>query len=475
MAATDGVPGAGSARRAFPEGFVWGSATSAYQVEGGAAEGGRTPSIWDTFCRTPGKVVGGANGDIACDQYHRYGDDVRLMTGLGLAAYRFSIAWPRIQPDGTGRPSEDGLDYYDRLVDSLLAAGICPAATLYHWDLPQRLEDAGGWPARATAERFAEYAAIVADRLGDRVRTWFTINEPWCVAFLGYSAGVHAPGRTNAPDAFPATHHLLLGHGLAARAIRAAVPQAEVSIALNVAVVHPRSDDPADLDAARRIDGLANRIFLGPIAGKGYPEDVQRDVAALTDFGFVHEGDLATIAEPIDLIGINFYQPVTVAAYRPGDERGAFDGHGAHDGGAWPGAVDVQFPEASGPRTAMGWVVDPAALRELLVRVDRDLPGLPIAVTENGAAYDDVPGADGSIDDPARTTYLRGHLGAILDAIDDGANVQGYYVWSLLDNFEWAWGYTRRFGVVHVDFETLERTVKSSGRFLGEVARSNGL
>jgi beta-glucosidase len=459
----------------FPPGFVWGAATAAYQIEGAVAEDGRLPSIWDTFSRTPGKVDAGDTGDVACDHYHRVAADVALMAELGLGAYRFSIAWPRIVPTGSGAVNAAGLDFYDRLVDRLLAHGVDPVATLYHWDLPQALEDAGGWPRRETAEHFAEYAAVVAERLGDRVRTWFTINEPWCVAFLGYGAGVHAPGRTEPETTFAAAHHTLLAHGLAARAVRAAASQAAISMSLNLAVVRASSDAEADLDAARRIDALANRIFLEPLRQGRYPDDLVADAAGITDFGFVRDGDLDLVAGSLDLLGVNYYQPLLVAARAAGAPRISFDGHGADGTSPWPGADGVDFLLPPGRRTAMGWVCDASGLGELLRRVDRDLPGVPIAITENGAAYEDVPGADGVVDDRERIRYLREHLAAVAHAIRDGVDVRGYFVWSLLDNFEWAYGYDKRFGIVRVDRATLARTPKASARFYRRCARANGV
>ncbi|WP_432987236.1 GH1 family beta-glucosidase [Dactylosporangium sp. CA-233914] len=457
----------------FPPGFLWGAATASYQIEGAAAEDGRTPSIWDTFSHTPGRTKGGDTGDEACDHYHRYREDVALMTDLGLGSYRFSIAWPRVQPGGRGSMNDKGLDFYQRLVDELLEQGITPWVTLYHWDLPQELEDAGGWPARDTAHRFAEYAALVHGALGDRVRHWTTLNEPWCSALLGYASGVHAPGRRHAPDALAAMHHLLLGHGEAVRAIRANDPQAQLGITLNLYAISPA--DPArdgDLEAARRIDGLANRIFLDPVLRGAYPQDVRADLAGISDFGFVHDGDLETIAAPLDLLGINYYSRHVVAAPDPGAPVEPY----WRAPTSWPGSEDVRFLKRAGvPVTDMDWEVDAPGLTETLVRVARDYPAIPLYVTENGAAYVDVPGPDGQIDDVERAAYFDAHLRAALAALEQGAPLKGYFAWSLLDNFEWAWGYTKRFGLVAVDYTTQQRTMKTSGHRYREVIKRNGL
>lgn len=458
----------------FPPGFRWGAATAAYQIEGAATEDGRGPSIWDTFSHTPGRVAGGDTGDVAADHYHRMRSDVALMRELGLSAYRFSVSWPRVQPSGSGAPNEPGVDFYSRLVDELLSAGIEPVITLYHWDLPQTLEDRGGWPVRETAERFAAYAALVADRLGDRVRTWTTLNEPWCSAFLGYASGVHAPGRNEPAAALAAHHHLMLGHGLAAQALRATLPAtAELSITLNLADVRAVGDDPADLDAARRVDGLANRIFLDPILRGEYPADSIADTAAVTDWGFVRDGDLPVIATPIDVLGVNYYSPTFVRAHRGAGEPMRADNHGAGPS-PWVGVHDVEFVATPGPRTAMDWPVDATGLSALLLRVHREY-GVPLLVTENGAAYDDALSADGHVHDRERTEYLHDHLAAVRTAIESGADVRGYLVWSLLDNFEWAYGYAKRFGIVHVDFETQQRRVKDSGLWYSRVLAANAV
>ncbi len=467
------VPAAESAG-AMPTGFRWGAATAAYQVEGAATADGRGPSIWDTFSRTPGTVRGDQTGDVATDHYHRYRGDVALMAELGLGAYRFSVSWPRIQPTGRGPADGRGLDFYRRLVDELLGHGIEPWLTLYHWDLPQALEDEGGWPARDTAERFADYAALVHGALGDRVRNWTTMNEPWCAAFLGYASGEHAPGRQQPAASLHAAHHLLLGHGLAAQAIRAGAGDPRVALCLNVYPVGRASDSEADRDAQRRIDGLQNRLFLDAVLLGRYPADVLADVAGLTDLAHVRDGDPATIAQPLDALGLNYYNRL-VAAAGAGDPAG----RPGPAGGArrlpppFPGSEHVGFVPQGRPRTAMDWEIDAAGLTEVLVRVGRDYPAPPLYVMENGAAFADTVSADGRVHDPERTAYLAAHVGACRDAIAAGADLRGYFVWSFLDNFEWAWGYEMRFGIVHVDFATQHRVLKDSALWYADSARRN--
>ncbi|HEY8479352.1 MAG TPA: GH1 family beta-glucosidase, partial [Spirillospora sp.] len=431
----------------FPAGFRWGAATAAYQIEGAAREGGRGPSIWDTFSHTPGKVLGGDTGDVAVDHYHRYAEDVALMVDLGLTAYRFSISWPRVQPSGSGEFNEEGLDFYRRLVDALLEAGIEPWPTLYHWDLPQPLEDAGGWPERETAHRFAEYAAHVHAALGDRVRHWTTVNEPWCAAFLGYASGEHAPGRREPAASLQAAHHLLLAHGLAVEAMRARTPDNRFGAAVNLYAISAASDDPADADAARRIDGLQNRLFLDPLLLGRYPTDVLEDVAPL---GFTPpDDDLAVIGRSCDQLGINYYSRHTVAG-TPGEAtQTASSPFSTHS--PWPGSDHVRFVPSGRPVTGMGWDIDADGLHEVLTRVHREYPEVPLYITENGAGYDEAPDPDGTIQDEGRIAYLDEHLRACHRAIADGVPLRGYFTWSLLDNFEWAWGYSKRFGLVHVD------------------------
>ncbi|MEU7615861.1 GH1 family beta-glucosidase [Micromonospora rifamycinica] len=422
----------------FPAGFRWGVSTSAYQIEGGATADGRGPSIWDTFAHTPGRIIDGSTGDVACDHYHRHREDVALLAGLGVSAYRFSIAWPRVRPAGTGPVNAAGLDFYDRLVDDLLATGIDPVATLFHWDLPQPLEDAGGWLNRDTAAHFAEYAELTAARLGDRVKLWITLNEPFIHLSLGHGTGEHAPGRTLLFDSLPAAHHQLLGHGLAVAALRAH-STAPVAIANNYSPVVRHGDTDADRAAAAAYDDLHNHLFTDPLLGRGYPDGL--------DPGVVRDGDLAVIAAPLDVLGVNYYNPTGIRA--------------PEEGSPLPFAP---VPLEGYPRTAFDWPVVPDGLRDLLVGLrDRYGDALPtIQVTEGGCAWDDVPDADGRVHDPDRIAYLDGHLRAVRAAIDEGVDVTGYFVWSLLDNWEWAEGFTKRFGLVHVDFASGTRTPKSS-------------
>lgn len=454
----DGAPHPGVLR--FPAGFLWGAGTAAYQVEGATAEDGRGPSIWDTFCARPGTVLHGHSGATAADHYHRFAEDVDLMGRLGLGAYRFSVSWPRVQPDGRGPVNPAGLDFYARLVDALLEWGITPALTLYHWDLPQALQERGGWGARETAARFADYASAVADRLGDRVPLWATVNEPWCAAFLGHAAGVHAPGLTDPALSLRTAHHLLLAHGLATQALRAAAGRrARVSVSLNLSPVDAATDTPADRDAARRIDGLLNRMFADPLLLGAYPDDVKADTGHLTDWSFVRPGDEHTIAAPIDLLGVNYYNPMTVA------EGGAATGPSP-----WPGAETVRFRvDGQRPVTAMGWPIDPAGLTRLLRRLHTRYPRIPLLVSENGAAFEDRVDRAGRVRDTARVRYLRDHLAAVHAAITAGVDVRGYFVWSLLDNFEWNFGYSRRFGITYVDYTTQRRLLKSSARWYRDV------
>ena len=458
----------------FPKDFLFGSATASYQIEGAVAEDGRTPSIWDTFSHTPGTVMNGDSGDLAVDHYHRMPADVALMKELGLQAYRFSVAWPRIQPHGAGAFNSKGIDFYSRLVDELLTADIKPIVTLYHWDLPQELEDAGGWATRATAEAFAPYAGALARTLGDRVHIWTTLNEPWCAAYLGYASGVHAPGRTDGADALAAVHHLNLAHGLAIQAIRAELPGAKVSVTHNLHVIRPadpHSED--DLDVVRRLDALGNRAFLEPELEGHYPEDLIADTAKVTDWSFVRDGDLETIHQPLDVLGVNYYTTSVARKWDGVSPRTLEDGHKASEHSSWVGVDDVDFVLEEGLRTRMGWLVEPAGLTELLLRTSKTYPGLPLMVTENGAAFDDAVSADGQVHDELRLDYVRAHLGAVRDAIDSGADVRGYQLWSLFDNFEWAWGYDRRFGIIRVDYDTQERTIKDSARFYADVIRAN--
>jgi beta-glucosidase len=457
----------------FPPGFQWGAATAAYQIEGAVREQGRGASIWDIFSHTPGAIGDGTNADIACDHYHRYRDDVRLMSELGLTAYRFSVAWPRVQPDGRGAPNQAGLDFYRRLVDELLDHDVEPWLTLYHWDLPQPLEDAGGWPERDTAARFAEYALLVHHALGDRVKYWTTLNEPWCSAFLGYGSGEHAPGRRDGASAVRAAHHLMLGHGLATRALRAdAGTTTQVGVSLNLYAVSPADDEPAAVDAARRIDGLANRIFLDPVLRGEYPADIVDDLALVTRFDHVQDGDLESIAAPLSFLGVNYYSRYVVTG---GTSPNGDSGHNTAPS-AWPGSESVRFVASDLPVTGMGWIIDPSGLAETLVRLHSDYPPLPLYVTENGSAFPDVVTADGHVDDPERIAYFRIHLAACHEAITAGVPLRGYFAWSLMDNFEWAHGFSKRFGLYRVDYADGQRRVpKSSAGWYADVIRWNGL
>jgi beta-glucosidase len=424
----------------FPDNFVWGAATAAYQIEGAAREDGRGESIWDRFAATPGKVRNGESGDVACDSYHRYPEDIRLARGLGLNAFRFSIAWPRILPDGRGHPNAVGLAFYDRLVDEMLANDLEPFATLYHWDLPQALEERGGWPARETVDAYVEYVEIVVARLGDRVRRWITVNEPWVVSWLGYGWGLHAPGRANDADALAAAHHILLAHGRATEVVRRESHGADVGLTLDLVPAHPLTDTPADREAALHSDGFRNRWFLDAVLRGEYPADMlERNAHILPP---IADGDMGTIAAPLDFLGVNYYTRSIVRS---------------DPSGARPIAVEPEGVE----RTTMGWEVYPDGLHELLVRLRDDYVLPPLFITENGAAFPDDR-RNGSVEDPDRISYLAGHLDAVARAVEDGVPVRGYFVWSLLDNFEWAYGYSQRFGIVYIDYETLERIPKAS-------------
>ena len=449
----------------FPEGFHWGTATASYQIEGGWNEDGKGESIWDRFAHTPGKVSNGDTGDVACDSYHRYPEDVALMKAMNLNSYRFSIGWPRIQPTGSGSPNRKGLDYYRRLTDALLEAGIRPFPTLYHWDLPQPLEDVGGWAERATTDAFVEYVDAISRRLGDRVREWFTINEPWCASILGYLNGEHAPGRKSAPDALAAAHHLLLAHGRSVPILRANVPGARVGIAPNLVPTEPASPSAADREAARRFDGAFNRWFMDPLYGLGYPDDIVRDYVdegALPSSGvpFVRQGDLDAIAVSTDFVGVNYYSR-HVARSEAVDEA---DNE--------PRTVRVA-PESEW--TDMGWEVHPPGLFDLLVRVQRDWGPREIFITENGAAFTSDPDAQGRIRDDRRVRFVHDHLVQCHRAIEAGVPLSGYFLWSLMDNFEWAHGYTKRFGIFHVDYDTLERRPKDSAHYYRKVVAARGL
>ena len=456
----------------FPEGFTWGASTAAYQIEGAADADGKGPSVWDTFSHTPGKVHGGDTGDIACDSYHRYREDVALIASLGLSSYRFSISWPRVQPGGRGAANQRGLDYYRALLDALGEHGIAATATLYHWDLPQELQDEGGWAARGTAERFAEYAALTAEALGDRVARWITLNEPQVVSTNGYRTGDHAPGLRDADAAAAATHHLLLGHGLATQALRDA-GAAEVGITLDLHPVRVLGDggpglDAAELERGRLItDAAANGIYLEPVLHGRYP--VHAPEALLPPPSLVADGDLETICQPLDFLGVNYYSPVFLRAGDPSDLRR----NERHARCRVPGVVEYLPEELD--RTPMGWLVDASGLHQILVDVSKQAPGLPLYVTENGCAAEDYVNPQGEVNDVERVKYLHTHLEAAARAIKDGANLAGYFVWSLMDNFEWGWGYQKRFGIVFVDFGTQRRIPKASAAFYANVVRANAI
>ncbi len=456
----------------FPAGFTWGAATAAYQIEGATDVDGRGPSVWDTFSHTPGKVRGGDTGDIACDSYRRYPQDADLLRSLGLTDYRFSISWPRIIPDGAGQVNQAGLDYYKRLLDALGERGITPAATLFHWDTPQALQDKGGWSSRDTALRLADYAAVVGEALGDRVKRWITLNEPLVVAHNGHRIGVHAPGLRDNAAAAATTHHLLLGHGLAAAALRASVPGAEVGITLNLTPIRVTNDDSGSAEAleqARLVaDASQNGMFLDPILFGRYPEHAP--ASQLPPAELIADGDLATIAAPIDFLGVNYYQPVHL---RAGDPANLRRGEKSPQEGI-SGDV-VEFHPDGLEQTNMGWLIDADGLYELLLRVSKDAPGVPLYITENGCAAEDYVDPNGKVNDLERVKFLHLHLDACARAIKDGANLAGYYVWSLLDNFEWGYGYQKRFGIVFVDFATQQRIPKASAAFMAEVARDNAI
>lgn len=460
----------------FPPSFLWGSATAAYQVEGAWNDDGRGPSIWDTFSKTPGKVFSGHTGDVACDHYHRYREDVALMKRLGLKVYRFSVSWSRVMPDGIN-VNEAGLHFYSDLVDELLEAGIIPWLTQYHWDLPQALEDRGGWANRETAFAFERYAVVLHEALGDRVRHWTTLNEPWCSAFLGYANGHHAPGRTSPGDALAAAHHLLLGHGLAVRTLRERDASLELGLTLNFTDYQPADPESAgDLDAARRLDGSFNRFFADAIFRGAYPQDVLKDQAGLWRAHLVQPGDLEIMSAPIDVLGVNFYTGELLTGVDPqqaAEAAAAARATGAPNPNV--GSEHVSSVRRGLPQTAMGWEVYPQALKDLLIRLHRDYTeaaGVALYVTENGAAYDDDADASGFVQDDERLDYIRRHLRAVHEAMEEGADIRGYFVWSLLDNFEWAFGYDKRFGIVRVDYETQQRTPKASAQWYAEVART---
>lgn len=445
----------------FQKEFLWGAATSSQQIEGAVHEGGRGESIWDRFAATPGAISDRSNANTACDHYHRWRSDIELMKELGIGAYRFSIAWPRIQPRGYGAVNKSGLDFYDALVDALLATGIQPFATLYHWDLPQELQDRGGWGERDTAKRFADYAGAVTARLGDRVRHWITHNEPWCTATLGHEEGHHAPGHRDPSEALRVAHHLLLSHGWALPIIRENSPGAEAGIVLNLVPARAASESAGDRAAVRRFDGVFNRWYLDPLFRGSYPPDtiadrVRRGHLESAEPDFVREGDLDTIKSPCDFLGVNYYSRIVIRAGGDGE----------------PESVQT-VPEEE--LTDMGWEVYPPGLYDLLRRISEEYDPEKIYITENGAAYADGPDENHRIADTRRIDYLRGHIAAVHRAIADGVPIGGYFVWSLLDNFEWAHGYTKRFGLYWVDFETQQRLPKDSAFWYRDTVQANAI
>ncbi len=439
----------------FPAGFVWGSATASYQIEGAIHEDGRGPSIWDTFSATPGKVLNSDNGAVACDHYHRWPEDIALMQQLNLTGYRFSVAWPRILPQGRGQVNQAGLDFYDRLTDGLLEAGIQPCVTLYHWDLPQTLEDQGGWANRDTAYAFAEYSDIITRHLGDRITNYITINEPWCVAVLGYLQGEHAPGWHDLRLSSAAIHHVLLAHGLAVPILRRNAPRAEVGITLNLWPSYPASNSQADLEAAQLSYDRNNRLFLDPLF-KGHYSQAYLDTLPPGLALLIKPGDLELIQAPLDFLGINYYHRKVIQADP-----------------TQPAGHEIKPTESL--YTAMDWEIYPKGLHDLLLQIHRDYQVPRYYITENGAATDDTLTTEGLVHDRLRLYYLQEHLHQAQLAIEEGVPLAGYFAWSLLDNFEWAWGYSRRFGIVHVDFETQQRTIKDSGYWYSRVARDNAL
>jgi beta-glucosidase len=453
-------------RRTFPDGFVWGAATSAYQIEGATREDGRGESIWDRFARSPSAILDGANGDVACDHYHRYRQDAAMMRSFGLHAYRFSVAWPRILPRGRGSANSRGLDFYSRLIDELLEYGITPFLTLYHWDLPQALQDAGGWASRETAHAFVEYAWIVSRHLGDRVKNWITHNEPECAAHLGYRRGIHAPGLRDWNAALRACHHLLLSHGWSVPVIRANASGGQVGITLNLSPGVPASSSPEDLDACRHFDGSLNRWFLDPLYRRQYPADVVADYLERGHLppdgllSIVRPDDMAAIAAPTDFLGVNYYSRTVVRSDRIAEAENRPRTAGTDPSAEW---------------TDMGWEVYPDGLFELLVRLQVEYAVPTLYVTENGASYSQGPDSTLRVADAKRIRYLRQHFFAARRALDAGVPLRGYFVWSLLDNFEWDRGYSQRFGITWVDYETQLRIPKDSALWYARVIAENGI
>ena len=438
----------------FPPDFMWGAATAAYQIEGAWAEDGKGENIWDRFSHTPGKVENGDTGDVACDHYHRWKDDIGLMKKIGIHAYRFSISWGRILPEGGGEVNPSGIDFYSRLVDGLLENQIEPFITLYHWDLPQLLQDRGGWPARSTAEAFVEYADLVSRNLGDRVKNWTTFNEPFVSALVGYLEGRHAPGHQDIDEMLATAHHILLAHGWSVPVIRANASNPEVGIVLNLNGMHPASKSAADRAAAWRDDGIVNRWYLDPLEGRGYPKDIIEHFDRPMEF--IQDGDLKTIAVPIDYLGVNYYtRGIARSKDLPETEN------------------EPQTLFANPNPTEMGWEVYPQGLFETLGRIHFDYNFPKLYITENGAAYPDTLNEEGLVLDPLRIAYYQAHLKSVSQAIAMGVPVKGYFAWSLMDNFEWAHGYSKRFGLIYVDFESQERILKSSAKYYHDVIEAN--
>ena len=440
----------------FPDNFLWGTATCSYQIEGAVKEDGRGESIWDVFSHTPGKTLNGDTGDVACDHYHHWLDDIKIMQSLGYPNYRFSLGWPRILPNGRGKINQPGLDFYSRLIDGLLEAGITPMATLYHWDLPIALENA--WLNREVVDAFAEYTDVVARHLGDRVKYWFTINEPWCASHLSYTYGEHAPGLKDRSKGILAAHHLLLAHGVAVKEIRKTVPDAQIGIVLNMSPVHNDPDAPVSEDRIRFMDGELIRWFADPIFGRGYPQDMLEDYVGMgvldsTTPDFIKPGDMDLMAQETDILGINYYTRMFVSANSEG----------------------IHNEERDVPQTDMGWELYPQGLYELLERINREYHPKQLMVTENGASYADGPDNNGKVHDQRRIDYLQNHIQMVWKAIQAGIPVTAYLQWSLMDNFEWARGYSQRFGAIHVDYETQKRTIKDSAYWFSDVIKRNGL
>lgn len=438
----------------FPAGFIWGCATASYQIEGAAYEDGKGESIWDRFSHTPGKVRNGDTGDVACDHYHRYLEDVRLMQELGLKGYRFSISWPRVLPRGYGQVNQAGLDFYNRLVDALLEAEIAPFATLYHWDLPQALQDRGGWPNRDTAKAFGEYAAVVFDELGDRLTNWITLNEPYVVADIGHRQGIHAPGHQSVEECLAAAHHLHVASGLAVQAFRESGRSGQIGITCNLAPIHPASDREEDLAAADRFDQWLNRWWLDPIYRGYYPPDLLESLER--HMPEIEPGDIELAHQPLDFFGLNYYFRQIVS----------------HQPGEW---LDARVDFGPGPKTAFGWEVYPEGYYEIMTRIAREYDLRNLYLTENGCAYDDRITEDGEVHDPERIDFLEQHIAQVARALEAGVPVRGYFLWSLMDNFEWAMGYSMRFGIVYTDYETLRRIPKDSAKWYAQVIERNGL